>query len=216
MTVRLYLLLPLLHHFLGLTGTGPKIVARYTNIIFDMHFTMKAILDRHSVMALFFAIIFIAAHGGWCFKTLERSVCTYWIEEQWDTVAYNWGHCGNSRPVTFENFIDSFWVAVVTMTTVGYGDLSPVTTPGRVVSIWCSFVGIVIIALLVNVMTDMTTFRPKERKAFDLISKGHRRQRTTQLAVTLVQSCWRYHKYSRDGPSDLVTQWRKKYFICYR
>jgi hypothetical protein len=52
MTARLFLLFPLIHHFLGLTGAGPRLVARYTNIIFDMNFTLKAILDKHSFLAL--------------------------------------------------------------------------------------------------------------------------------------------------------------------
>ncbi|GMH69423.1 hypothetical protein TL16_g05155 [Triparma laevis f. inornata] len=215
MTARLYLLIPILHHFMGLTGTGPRLVAKYTNIIFDMHFTMKAILDRHSVVALFVAIIFIAAHGGWCYRALERPLCAFWLEDQWDTVTYGWGRCGLQQPTTFENFEDSFWVAVVTMTTVGYGDLVPVTMGGRIISIWCSFVGIVIIALLVNVMTTETTFRPKERKAFNLIKNGQYRKKTKLLAVLLVQACWRYHSH-RKNPGRELTKFKKLYFRHYR
>ncbi|GMH98581.1 hypothetical protein TrVE_jg8451 [Triparma verrucosa] len=217
MTLRLYLCIPILHHFMGLTGTGPRLVAKYTNIIFDMHFTMKAILERHSIAALFVAIIFIAVHGGWCYMALERPLCAFWIEEQWETVAYSWGRCGMQQPSTFENFEDSFWVAIITMTTVGYGDLVPVTLGGRIISIWCSFVGIVIIALLVNVMTTETTFRPKELKAYNLIKNGAYRKGTKILAVLLVQSCWRYHKHSKgDKKSAEALRAKKIYFRHYR
>lgn len=39
-------------------------------------------------------------------------------------------------------FFDSIWWAMVTITTVGYGDISPVTTGGRVVSMVLMMIGI--------------------------------------------------------------------------
>ena len=101
------------------------------------------------------------------------------------------------------------------MTSVGYGDLTPVTMLGRITSIWASFLGIVILALLVNVMTDMTTFKARERKAFDLIQRGLYRSTTTKLAATLLQHCWLAHKYHRDGDKRW-TSYKKKYYITYR
>lgn len=111
---------------------------------------------------------------------LERSICLLspeTKEAQWDIVAFEWGVCGQHQTTTYENYIDSIWCAIVTMTTVGYGDMSPVTFMGRLVSIYLSLMGIVILSLLVNVMTEITTFRPRERKAFDLINRGVYRER---------------------------------------
>ncbi len=216
MTLRLYLLFPLIHHFLGLTGSGPRLVARYTNIIFDMNFTLKAILDRHSLRALVIMIVAVAVHASWCVKILERSLCCDWIEDEWEVVANTWGVCGQHQPLAYENFLDSFWNSIVTMTTVGYGDLSPLTIGGRIVSIWSSFLGITIFALLVNVMTDMTTFRPRERKAFDLISKGEYRQTTSRLACLLLQRCWLAHKYRKTGDMIKAKEYKKKYYLTYR
>jgi hypothetical protein len=106
---------------------------------------------------------------------------------------------------------DSFWHAVVTMTSVGYGDLAPVTYGGRLVSISASFVGIVILALLVNVMTDNTTFKARERKAFDLIQRGQFRTKTTKLAALLLQHCWLAHKYNRAGEKANAVKFKKQY-----
>ena len=72
MSARLYLLFPLIHHFLGLTGPGPRVVARFTNIIFDMSFSMKAILERHGLLSLLLAIFVFAAHGAWLMKVRRR------------------------------------------------------------------------------------------------------------------------------------------------
>lgn len=40
------------------------------------------------------------------------------------------------------NYFDSIWWAIVTMTTIGYGDIYPMTTGGRIVAIFLMFTGI--------------------------------------------------------------------------
>ena len=55
--------------------------------------------------------------------------------------------------VTFNSFFDALYWATVTLTTVGYGDLCPVTDIGRVVSMFSSLFGVAIIALPSGVIT---------------------------------------------------------------
>ena len=55
--------------------------------------------------------------------------------------------------VTFASFFDALYWATVTLTTVGYGDLCPVTDIGRVVSMLSSLFGVAIIALPSGVIT---------------------------------------------------------------
>lgn len=54
---------------------------------------------------------------------------------------------------TFANFFDALYWATVTLTTVGYGDLCPVTDIGRIVSMLSSLFGVAIIALPSGVIT---------------------------------------------------------------
>lgn len=53
----------------------------------------------------------------------------------------------------FDNFFDAFYWASCTLTTVGYGDLYPISDTGRVISIVSSMVGIAIIALPSGIVT---------------------------------------------------------------
>lgn len=53
----------------------------------------------------------------------------------------------------FDNFFDAFYWAACTLTTVGYGDLYPISDVGRVISIISSMVGIAIIALPSGIVT---------------------------------------------------------------
>ena len=57
------------------------------------------------------------------------------------------------EPNTFDNFFDAIYWAVVTLTTVGYGDIYPTSDVGRIVSMLSSFMGIAIVALPTGIIT---------------------------------------------------------------
>lgn len=57
------------------------------------------------------------------------------------------------EPDSFPSFFDAFYWAMVTLTTVGYGDIYPVSITGRVVSMLSSFMGIAIVALPTGIIT---------------------------------------------------------------
>ncbi len=59
----------------------------------------------------------------------------------------------NVEPDTFNTFFDAIYWATVSLTTVGYGDLYPVTTIGKAISMMSSFFGIAIIALPASIIT---------------------------------------------------------------
>ena len=54
---------------------------------------------------------------------------------------------------TFANFFDALYWATVTLTTVGYGDVTPVTDIGRFISMVSSLFGVAVIALPSGVIT---------------------------------------------------------------
>lgn len=54
---------------------------------------------------------------------------------------------------TFRSFFDALYWATVTLTTVGYGDMCPVTDIGRLISMLSSLLGVAVIALPSGVIT---------------------------------------------------------------
>jgi voltage-gated potassium channel len=59
----------------------------------------------------------------------------------------------NVEPESFDSFFDAVYWATISLTTVGYGDIYPVTTVGRIVTMISSVFGIAIIALPSGVIT---------------------------------------------------------------
>ena len=50
---------------------------------------------------------------------------------------------------------DALWYAIVTITTVGYGDFYPVTTAGRVTAMFIMFMGVGIIGALASILASL-------------------------------------------------------------
>lgn len=59
----------------------------------------------------------------------------------------------NTYPI-FNNYFDAVYWATVSLTTVGYGDIYPVTTAGRIITMISSFAGIAVVALPAGVITS--------------------------------------------------------------
>lgn len=59
----------------------------------------------------------------------------------------------NVEPDSFNNFFDAIYWATVSLTTVGYGDIYPITTIGRIVTMVSSVFGIAIVALPAGIIT---------------------------------------------------------------
>ena len=70
----------------------------------------------------------------------------------------------NVEPNTFNSFFDAVYWATVSLTTVGYGDIYPVTVIGRTIAMLSSFFGIAIVALPAGIVTAeyMKSFNENE------------------------------------------------------
>lgn len=59
----------------------------------------------------------------------------------------------NVEPDTFNTFFDAIYWATISLTTVGYGDIYPVSTAGRIFTMLSSMVGIAVVALPAGIIT---------------------------------------------------------------
>lgn len=80
---------------------------------------------------------------------------------------------GKIQPDSFGSIIQSLWWAVVTMTTVGYGDVVPITTVGKIISTFIILIGVVLVALPAAMLAARFSEELRERKEdLDIHIKG--------------------------------------------
>ena len=75
----------------------------------------------------------------------------------------------NAQPEAFTNIGDGLWWAVVAFTTVGYGDIYPITPLGKILSSLISMIGIAMIAIPTGIISSsfITLMQNKSKKEED-------------------------------------------------
>jgi predicted lipid-binding transport protein (Tim44 family) len=68
--------------------------------------------------------------------------------------------------------MNACWLTIITMTTVGYGDIYPKTFFGRFFGVISFIVGNVLMSLIVVVLNNETIFEPAEAKAYNTLKKS--------------------------------------------
>ena len=71
----------------------------------------------------------------------------------------------------FKNITTCFWVVIITMTSVGYGDYAPKSDSGRFIGILTAFWGIFFLSLFVVALTNTLELEESELKAFVLLKR---------------------------------------------
>lgn len=69
------------------------------------------------------------------------------------------------EPDTFDTFMDALYWATISITTIGYGDISPVTMAGRLITMLSALVGMCVIALPTGIITAAYMDEIKKKKS---------------------------------------------------
>ena len=68
------------------------------------------------------------------------------------------------QPEKFSSIPNAMYWSLITLTTVGYGDVSPVTSVGKFISIFTAFLGVSIVAMLTGIVASAFTNQIARKK----------------------------------------------------
>lgn len=154
-------------------------------------FAFKADLKYRPQYLLGSAIFLTVIGIGYAVRNLERSYTS-------DT----------KSSLDFEYLTNGWWLTVVTMATVGYGDGYPSTHLGRFIMIITAVLSLVVVSLYVVALTMATIFTKEETKAFYSIKKDRANTSVQEKASNVIKAALLLKSSSENGARNV-----KKFFI---
>jgi len=91
----------------------------------------------------------------------------------------------------YSNFFTCIWFTVVTMNTLGYGDVVPSGWQGRLFASISVLIGIILTAFLVGVLTNKLTQNAFQQRVITWQSSRTIYRTAYHYAATLIQTAWR-------------------------
>ncbi|XP_017053964.1 potassium voltage-gated channel subfamily KQT member 4 isoform X14 [Drosophila ficusphila] len=111
-------------------------------------------------------------------------------------LVYMWEKDVNDK---FSNFAQALWWGVITLCTVGYGDMVPITWQGKLIASCCALLGISFFALPAGILGSGFALKVQQQQ------RQKHMIRRRQPAATLIQAVWRC--YAADEHSVSVATW---------
>jgi hypothetical protein len=112
----------------------------------------------------------------------------------------------NREDNQFRSLQNALWFAFVTFSTVGYGDMAPVTAFGRLASVACGAIGITTTTVFGGVVTNLMVQSREQRAVSQYLSETDADRNVEHSAARVIQLAY---LYSRAKTKDVVNPWIK-------
>ena len=168
--LRLYHLAVLYYEFSYYNSLKGRFYCDLVSVIDPLSFSMRSLLKRHPILSSILLFTLSTLILGILLNIYERSLVG-------SPFVYIW---------------NAFWIISYTQSTIGYGDIVPLTHLGRACVVLCTFVGVFLysyIILIVRNKTELTNTELKLYSEVKYMAKGIKILRGQ--SIVLIQSWWR-------------------------
>ena len=157
-----YVILRVYSYFSKYLTDSANSICNNSNTNTGVHFSIKCELKNRPYTVLFITFISFIFIFGFSIRTFEYFTIpkgflhgTYLINDQ----------------DYLKDLINSIWLTIITMTTVGYGDFFPNENYGRLIVILSYLIGALLVSMTVVSLAIITEFTEEERRAYSIIKK---------------------------------------------
>jgi len=97
----------------------------------------------------------------------------------------------------FDKFATAIWNIIVTMSTVGYGDVYPKTRFGRILGAFVCIWGVVVESMMVVTLSEGLEFSSPQKNSYTLMQRLYYRDELQMRAVKALKSMFQYKKKNK-------------------
>ena len=104
----------------------------------------------------------------------------------------------------FRHITTSVWYVLITMTTVGYGDVYAMSHCGRAIVIIAAFWGVFFVSLFVVSLTNLLSFDSSQAKSYNLLQRLLAKEELKVQATGMLAAAYRIKLLKKEAkPNDM-------------
>ena len=153
----------------------------------DLSFSLRALFIDKTLIMLIYCSIIICTMLSYMLKILNQPL---------EITETN----------NFKSFGNCFWYVLVTMTTVGYGDIFPETTNERIIGYCIAISGTVVVALIVSFFQEQITLGKNEKNTLEFVERVNNKEELMEASVTYFKMNMLYLMNKRNMEKGIIPQ----------